>query len=171
MPYIPVDFEGGGAERLLSRRSSQGCARSLGPSPALGRQDEGQQWFVKSGAWGGPAAAAWYKVLEVPDAVSGKDEWKIGVSYWSVRGTPNNIRYGRQWLWVYRRQSSCIMAPAKDYFFVKRADEDVLWLAPGDVVMENGWSEGSDPDPEDPQQEPQEGPLDSVTKFFGRPLN
>ena len=92
----------------------------------------GQQWYVKSGAWGGPAAAAWYKVLEVPDAVSGKDEWKIGVSYWSVRGTPNNIRYGRQWLWVYRRQSSCVMAAAKDYFFVKLREMHVPWRARGD---------------------------------------
>ena len=106
-----------------------------------------------------PAAAAWYKILEEPDARSGF-KWKIGVSYWDARGDANRIRFGTQWLYVYQRRTTYIMTFARDYFFV-----DVPWHRtnwPNDGY----WSEVSDETslPEDPHQEPQEEPQAGVTQ-------
>ena len=101
----------------------------------------------------------------MPCAASGQDTWKIGVSYWDVVGTVENIRYRRQWLWVFQRRWTCVMTAAKDYFFVQRPELDVPGRARVHVedrtsVIEGGWSEVSVP--EGPHQEPQEEPQAGV---------
>ena len=125
---------------------------------------QGETWTVTFGAErsGCPSTAAWYKVLSVPGAASGQDTWKNGVSYWDCVGTAANIRYRRQWLWVFQRSRTCVRTAAKDYSFVKLPEMHVPWRARWDwtSVIRVDWSAL-----EDPHQEQQGEPLASVHRL------
>ena len=111
------------------------------------------------------ATAAWYKVLSVPCAASGLLTWKIGVSYWEVSGPAHNSTYWPQWLWIYKRSRTYVMAPAKDYFFVKLPKPDDPWQAPVGLPDRTSMSESvlsEHSDPEDSHEEPQQEPEASV---------
>ena len=118
---------------------------------------QGETWTVTFGAErsGCPSTAAWYKVLSVPGAASGQDTWKIGVSYCDCVGTAANIRYRRQWLWVFQRSRTCVRT--------RQAPGDARSLAGAGI-----WTSVIRVDrsaPEDPHQEPQEEPLASVHRL------
>ena len=167
MPWIPVN-RNGLVPNVECPQDALTTARDHKLTPeVLQDKKKDETWTVTFGCpnAGGPRAAAWYRVLLVPDAASGQDTWKIGVSYWDVVGPVEDITYRRQWLWVFQRRWTCVMTAARDYFFVKRPEPDVPGRARVHVedrtsVIEGDFIEVSVP--EDPHQEPKEEPQAGV---------
>ena len=170
MPWIAVNYQGA-VPNVLPPEGSLLAAlldRDKVLPQHLEGKKRGQEWIKIYGTPDrpGPGAAAWYKILEMPVATEPKFRWKIGVSYWTARFDKKHYpRYGPQWLWIYKRSRTYVMAPAKDYFFVKLPKPDDPWQAPVGLPDRTSMSESvlsEHSDPEDSHEEPQQEPVASV---------
>ena len=126
MPWIAVDPSGS----TVARRRCPAADLAKAVDHKVTAQDlvnktQGTPWPVLFGHGNGPvdggyATTAIYKALSVPCAASGRDAWKVSVSYW-----PYNPR--TQWLWLDAASSCRSVHAAKDYFFVKQVQHGASW--------------------------------------------
>ena len=150
MPWVPVDPRGFVAAFAYCPADYLECALNHQVTAEdLMNKTQGQVWRVKFGEArdGDPSAAAEYKVLNAPSAASGRDTWKVGVSYWSLKSPQT------QWLWVRPCASRGNVHVAKDYFSVSQVLPQQHGSGRPPVNLEPQ-GERQDEQQDEPQEEP-----------------